>query len=292
MVDGLDLVVPAGSIFGFLGPNGSGKTTTIRMLVGLIRPDGGELQVLGEPMPDAASVVLPKVGAVVESPAFYPFLTGWENLERMDVVGRDSSANDRRQRIGSALERVGLAEAARRRYRTYSLGMRQRLAIAGALVRPVDLLILDEPTNGLDPQGTREVRNLLRRLAASATVFLSTHLLAEVEQVCTHAAVVSKGRVVAQGSLADLRARARRPILAVGTPMPEQAAALLSAMPGIAEVVTEGEVVRADLDGARPEDVNARLVSEGIPVRSLTTELASLEEAFVGLTGEGFDVGE
>jgi len=292
VVDGLDLAVPAGSIFGFLGPNGSGKTTTIRMLVGLIHPDGGTLRVLGHPIPSAAGTVLPRVGAVVESPAFYPFLTGWQNLERLDVVGPGSSAVDRRERIGSALERVGLADAARRRYRTYSLGMRQRLAIAAALVRPVDLLILDEPTNGLDPQGTREVRNLLRGLSTQATVFLSTHLLAEVEQVCTHAAVVSKGKVVAQGPLEELRARARRPTLAVGSPSSEQAAALLSAMPGVGAVVVEGEVVRAELGTAKPEDVNVALVRAGIPVRSLTTELASLEEAFVGLTGEGFDVGE
>ena len=194
-------------MFGFLGPNGSGKTTTIRMLLGLLTPDDGEVELLGEPMPDRASLVLPQVGALIEGPAFYPWLTGRQNLARIDAAGPDGRRSTRRARIDDALARVGLTAAADKRFKAYSLGMRQRLGLANALLRPRQLLILDEPTNGMDPQGTREIRHLIRDLAADGTtVFLSSHLLAEIEQVCTHVAVMSLGKLVAQGSLAELRA--------------------------------------------------------------------------------------
>jgi ABC-2 type transport system ATP-binding protein len=301
VVDRLSLAVPEGSVFGFLGPNGSGKTTTLRMLLGLIFPDAGRIRLLGEDSREASAAVLASVGALVEGPAFYPFLTGRENLERFDAVGPGGGRADRAERIDSALHRVGLSGAAGRRFRTYSLGMRQRLALAGALVRKPRLLMLDEPTNGLDPQGTREVRALVRSLAVDGTtVFLSSHLLSEIEQVCTHAAVLREGRLVAQGSLAELGA-ATLPVLRVETPDADAAAAAraLHRLAGIGVVRTDPDgvpgtdsVIRAELVGAAPEDVAAALVAAGVRLRAMVTERPSLEDLFVSLTGEGFDVGE
>jgi len=303
VVDNLDLAVPRGSVYGFLGPNGSGKTTTIRMLLGLAFPSAGRVRLLGESLPAAASAVLPSVGAVIEGPAFYPYLSGRKNLERLDAVGPGrSSRRDRRVRIDDALDRVGLGSADAKKVRAYSLGMKQRLALANALVRPVELLVLDEPTNGLDPQGTREVRHLVRKLAADGTtIFISSHLLSEIEQVCTHAAVLFNGRSVAQGTLTDLR-EAQRPTLRVETPDPETATATLRAIPGIglveradaeAEAIQANTaVLHAELLGAAPEDVNAALVRAGVRVRALHSVQPTLEDLFVALTGEGFDVAQ
>ena len=168
-VDHIDLSVPHGSVYGFLGPNGSGKTTTIRMLLGLAFPTSGSATLLDVPMPDGATRVLHRVGSLVEGPAFYPFLTGGDNLARYDAADRTADPATARARIEQALDRVGLLAAAKKRYRHYSLGMKQRLAIAASLLRPRELIILDEPTNGLDPQGTREVRALVRQIAADGT---------------------------------------------------------------------------------------------------------------------------
>lgn len=204
-VDGVDLAVPHGAVYGFLGPNGSGKTTTIRMLLGLVSPTAGSARLLGQPMPGDALEVLPRVGALVEGPAFHLYLSGRANLARLDACDATSTRSSSRQRIGEALERVGLTAAARKPYRQYSLGMKQRLGLAAALLRPRDLLVLDEPTNGLDPQGTREVRHLIRELSAEgATVLVSSHLLAEIEQVCTHIGIMSQGRLLAQSERASL----------------------------------------------------------------------------------------
>src|SRR3989441_5169758 len=206
VVDKVDLAVPRGSVYGFLGPNGSGKTTTIRMLLGLIWPTAGSFRLLGETMPAAGSRVLPQVGALIEGPAFYPWLTGRQNLGRFDAAGPDPQRATRRARIDEALARVGLTAVANKKVRAYSFGMRQRLGLALALVRPRQLLVLDEPTNGMYPQGTREIRYLTKELAAEgATVFLSSHLLSEVEQICTHVAVMSLGKLLAQGPLAELQ---------------------------------------------------------------------------------------
>lgn len=284
-VDALDLVVPRGSVYGFLGPNGSGKTTTIRMLLGLITPTDGSCALLGLPLAEA----LPRVGALVEGPAFYPYLTGEANLLRFDAADPTADAATARRRVGAALERVGLTAAARKRYRNYSLGMRQRLAIAAALLGPRELLILDEPTNGLDPQGTREVRALVKDIAADGTtVFVSSHLLAEVEQMCTHAAIMRTGRLVADGTIASLSGgRATR--ISVETPDAADAARVLTGL-GLADVSVTGTTVTAELGGHAPERVNAALVGEGIAVRGLAVVRPSLEDVFVGLTGEGFDV--
>lgn len=289
VVDRLDLAVPRGSVYGFLGPNGSGKTTTIRMLLGLIWPTEGSYRVLGEAMPAANARVLPQIGALIEGPAFYPWLTGRQNLKRIDAAGTDGRRSTRAERIADALTRVGLSAAANKRYRAYSLGMKQRLGLAAALLRPRSLLILDEPTNGMDPQGTREIRNLVRELAAEgSTVFLSSHLLSEVEQLCTDVGIISVGKMVAQGSVEELRGRGEA-MLRVETDDATRAAKVLDRL-GLEAITVTGEVVSARLDGQRPEECNRELVLAGVGVRSLTTDRRSLEDAFVALTGEGFDV--
>ncbi|MET9420628.1 ABC transporter ATP-binding protein [Streptomyces sp. NPDC006540] len=290
-VDRLDLSVPAGSVFGFLGPNGSGKTTTIRMLMGLIGPTAGSATVLGRPMPRSAGQVLPHVGALIEGPALYGFLSGRDNLLRYDSADPAADPRTREARVASALDRVGLTQAAGKKAKAYSLGMKQRLGLAAALLRPRKLLVLDEPTNGLDPQGMREIRTLVRELAADGTtVFLSSHLLDEIEQVCTHAAVMAQGRLITQGPVAELAAGARGR-LAVLTPDPAQAVRILTEH-GLAGVVREGERVTAEppADEAELAGLNAALVHGGVRVRGFGVERASLEDAFVALTGEGFDV--
>jgi ABC-2 type transport system ATP-binding protein len=288
-VDGIDLMVPSGSIYGFLGPNGSGKTTTIRLLLGLVRPTAGRHSLLGEAMPAGAGRVLPRVGALVEGPAFHPYLSGRDNLLRLDAADRTADPATAGPRVDAALDRVGLLAAARKRYRAYSLGMRQRLAIAAAMLAPRDLLILDEPTNGLDPQGTREVRSLITHLAADgATVLLSTHLLSEVEQICTHVGVMHLGKLVAQAPLAELRA-GTVPRVRVDTDRPEDAARVLRDL-GLSDVGTQAEAATGVLGPVAPEKIVADLVHQGVPVRGFAVVAPDLEETFVSLTGEGFDV--
>ncbi len=294
VVDGVDLRVPAGSVFGFLGPNGSGKTTTIRMLLGLISPSEGSWSLLGQPMPSASAETLARIGALVEGPAFYPWLSGHDNLARIDAAGPDGQKATRPGRIGEALERVGLTVAAGKRYKAYSLGMRQRLGLAAALLRQRELLVLDEPTNGMDPQGTREIRHLIRELASDGiTVFLSSHLLSEIEQVCTDVAVMSKGKLLVQGPLAELRAVGPARLRA-GVDDADLAVEVLGGL-GLGHVrIDEGEVtgdLAAPADGSLgPERCCRELVLAGVGVRSLVTERPSLEDLFVSLTGEGFDV--
>ncbi|MFD8721950.1 ABC transporter ATP-binding protein [Streptomyces sp. NPDC059629] len=288
-VDGLDLTVPAGSVFGFLGPNGSGKTTTIRMLMGLIEPTSGTARVLGRPMPRASRAVLPHVGALIEGPALYGFLSGRDNLLRYDAADPTADPRTRRARVETALDRVGLTAAAAKKARAYSLGMKQRLGLAAALLQPRKLLVLDEPTNGLDPQGMREIRSLVRGLAADGTtVFLSSHLLDEIEQVCTHAAVMAQGRLITQGAVADLAAGARGRLV-VTTPDTGEAARVLKEQ-GVADVVAAEDRVTGEPPERDLAEVNAALVAAGVRVRGFVLERASLEDAFVALTGEGFDV--
>jgi ABC-2 type transport system ATP-binding protein len=288
-VDGLDLDVPQGSVYGFLGPNGSGKTTSIRMLLGLATPTAGDVRLLGERMPRASATVLPRVGALVEGPAFYPFLTGRANLSRLDAADPRSVSRTRHARVASALDRVGLTHAADKKAHAYSLGMKQRLGLASALLRPRELLVLDEPSNGLDPQGTREVRALIRRLAnEDATVFVSSHLLSEVEQLCSHVAVMRAGRLVASGSLEELRATGGRRVVVLSPDAGAAAAVLLSL--GL-DPRTEGDRVTADTDERiAPESIVASLVSMDVRVRGFEVTTPSLEDRFVERTGEGFDV--
>jgi ABC-type multidrug transport system ATPase subunit len=270
-VDSVALDVREGDVYGFLGANGSGKTTTVRMLLGLVLATSGRMEVLGRPMPSAAREVLPLVGAMVEGPAAYPHLSGRRNLALFDAMGSDTRRSDRRQRVGVALERVGMAEVDERPVRAYSLGMRQRLGLAGALLRQPRLLVLDEPTNGLDPQGIHEIRELLLELnRAGTTVFLSSHLLAEIEQMCTRVGVLDRGRLVLQAELEELRRPTGR--VEVHTPDVAQVRALLDG------VVEEYDATRVLVRDPDPAALNARLVQAGIRVTSLAAERRSLED--------------
>jgi ABC-2 type transport system ATP-binding protein len=294
-VNDIDLSVPHGSVFGFLGPNGSGKTTTIRMLLGLASPSSGEARVLGASMPRENASVLPRLGALVEGPGFYPYLSGADNLRRLDSADRYAPSRTRTARVADALERVGLSAAAGKKVKAYSLGMKQRLGIANALLTPRELLVLDEPTNGLDPQGTREVRSLVRSLASQGTtIFVSSHLLAEIEQICTHAAVMSVGRLVAQGTLDELRA-VGRPRVRIATPDGALAVGLLENLGMTVQPTTadsaDAEVVAVFGDHpVEPDTIVAALVKAKVRVRGFAVESPSLEDRFVSLTGEGFNV--
>lgn len=293
-VANLSLQVPTGSVFGFLGPNGSGKTTTIRMLLGLAAPTSGDIHVLGHALPGGLDVALPKVGALVEGPAFYPYLSGTKNLMRFDAADRFSDPTTRRERVARALARVGLSNAADKKAGEYSLGMKQRLGLANALLKPRELLILDEPTNGLDPQGTREVRNLMRSLAAEGiTIFLSSHLLGEIEKLCSHVAVMSQGKLLAHGSLDELRSGASpRLILDVSALAPaRKVLKTFRVSPAHTSRIPQGTRIEAPVDSTLdPAALNRALVEAGVQASHLVVEQPNLEEYFVGLTGERFDV--
>ena len=289
-VSSIDLSVPKGSVFGFLGPNGSGKTTTIRMILGLAAASKGEIELLGHPIPKELEHALPKVGALVEGPAFYPYMSGRNNLIRIDSADRNSTSSTRKQRVDAALERVGLTNAAKKKVHAYSLGMKQRLGLANALLKPREILILDEPTNGLDPQGTREVRNLIRSLAAEGiTIFVSSHLLSEIEQLCSHLAVMTAGKIVAQGSLAELRNESQTRLVLKADRIDELVDLLKTH--GLTKLSLKPDRVVApvpsDFDVA---SLNQILVKKKFMVSEIRLEQPSLEEYFVNLTGEGFEV--
>ncbi len=289
-VNQVNLRVPSGSIFGFLGPNGSGKTTTIRMLLGLAAATSGEISLLGKSIPAECGDALPKVGALVEGPAFYPYLSGRANLTRFDSADRFANPHTRGARVDLALARVGLTQAANKKLHAYSLGMKQRLGIANALLQPRELLILDEPTNGLDPQGTREVRSLIRSLSAEGiTIFISSHLLIEIEQICTHLAVMSAGEIVAQGSLEEL-AFSETLNLSLNTPDTQQALLVLQGI-GI-DAHLESDVIRAGIahDLIAAGQIVQALTAAKVRVQGFTLLAPTLEDRFVLLTGEGFDV--
>jgi ABC-2 type transport system ATP-binding protein len=289
-VKDLDLEVPRGSVYGFLGPNGSGKTTTIRMLLGLINATDGEISVLGQPVPGAVAQILPRVGALIEGPAFQPYLSGRANLHRLDRWDASSDPRSSAARIDAVLERVGLRSAENKRYRNYSLGMKQRLGIAAALLQPRELLILDEPTNGLDPQGTREIRTLVRDLAEDGTtVLVSSHLLSEVEQICSHIGVMRAGSLVAQGLLDEVRRQAGPQEIRIKTPDVEIALRVLRAR-GLNPRMTKPQEVTSDVGSDPVEAVSAALAQADVAIRGFRVVRADLEDLFVSLTGEGFDV--
>jgi len=281
-VDGVDLAVPTGSRFGLLGPNGSGKTTLVRMLLGLVHPTSGTVELLGAAMPKHAGTVLPRVGALVEGPAAWPTLSGRANLRLLDAAGPGGRRRDRAERIEHALAQVGMVGVDARPVRAYSLGMRQRLGIAAALLRSPELLVLDEPTNGLDPRGIGEMRELLLGLnAAGTTVLMSSHLLTEVEALCTRVGVLDAGRLVLVDELDALRGRTGR--IVVRTPDPGAVVGLLD---GRVEH-RDGDAVHVRADDAAA--LNARLVTAGIPVTELVAERRTLEQVLLDVTGAGAD---
>ncbi|GAA3365868.1 ABC transporter ATP-binding protein [Saccharopolyspora gregorii] len=283
-VAGIDLAVPRGAVVGVLGPNGSGKTTTIRMLLGLIRPTAGSVELLGRALPDEADRVLPRVGALVEGPGFHPFLSGRENLLRCAAMEPDLAGADIRAAVDGALHRVGLAAAAGRRFRGYSLGMKQRLGLAAALLVPRELVVLDEPTNGLDPAGTREIRQIIAELhAVGTTVLVSSHLLSEVEATCTHVAVLHRGTLVAQGELASLL-ESGGPHLMISTPDLDAGLDALRDS-GISARAEQG-ALRVDLSEVDAPEVVATLVRAEVGVHEARRGRAGLEDLFARLTEE------
>ena len=281
-VDSVDLEVREGDRYGFLGPNGSGKSTVIRMLLGLVYATSGEIEVMGEPMPARAAEVLPQIGSLIEGPSAYGHLSGRANLALLDAAGAAGSRRTRKQRIGEALERVGLAGIDGRAVKKYSLGMRQRLGLAAALLRAPRLLVLDEPANGLDPRGIREMRDLLTGLnGAGTTIFLSSHQLSEVEQLCTRVGIVNHGRLVRQEDLAALRAPTGRVI--IRTPDADNVAALLDG------VVAHRDGDRLVVVAADASELNSRLVAAGLRVTEIGPERRSLEELVLSVTSAGDD---
>jgi ABC-type multidrug transport system ATPase subunit len=281
-VDGVDLDVREGDRYGFLGPNGSGKTTLVRLLLGLVFATSGEIEVLGEKVPAHVGAALTRIGSLVEGPAAYPHLSGRRNLSLLDAAGAGGSRRTRRRRIEDALEQVGLAGVDRRPVRTYSLGMRQRLGLAAALLRKPALLILDEPTNGLDPRGIREIRDLLTSLnEAGTTVFLSSHLLSEVEHLCTRVGVVDRGRLVLQDEMTNLRAPTGNVLV-----HSQDAARVVSLLDG---QVVERDGERLVVRHADAAALNALLVGEGLRVSEIAEQRHSLEEVVLNVTGHGSD---
>jgi ABC-2 type transport system ATP-binding protein len=279
-LDGLDLVVPSGGVHGFLGPNGSGKTTTIRALLGLVRADAGEMRLLGEPVPAALPQVIGGVGALVETPLFFPGFTGRLNLQLLADGAGVSKA-----RLEECLEIVDLRDRADERFKGYSLGMKQRLGIAAALLKTPRLLILDEPSNGLDPAGIRDVRELIRRLGADGhtTVFLSSHLLAEVEQVCDRVSIMAKGKCVADGPVRDVLASRSTGELRVRVADVEVARFVLEeAGHRVLDVAPDGLLRLAAVKD--PADVTRALAARGLFLSELSPVAADLEAAFLDLT--------
>ena len=278
-VRGLSLSVPPRSVYGFLGPNGAGKSTTIRMMLGLQRPDRGSITLFGQPLASQRVSLLQRIGSLVESPSLYQHLTGREHLE----VHR-SLLNLRKPAIDEALETVGLLAVGDRLVRQYSSGMKQRLGLAQALLGDPELLLLDEPTNGLDPAGIHEMRTLIRDLPnrRGVTVFLSSHLLAEVEQVATHFAIISQGQLKFEGTSGQLRTRGDQ-VIAVDVSEPERAQTLL-VRAGHAVAIENRRLLIAADGQCEPADINTLLVQAGFAVSHLSLQHKTLEEVFLDLT--------
>jgi len=279
-VDGLDLAVPEGGVFGFLGPNGSGKTTTIRCLLGLVRPSAGRCTVLDHAIPDGLPAVVADVGSIVETPALFPGFSGRRNLTLLA-----EAAGVPARRVDDVLDEVGLGERGRDLVKNYSLGMKQRLGLAAALLKDPSLLILDEPANGLDPAGIREIRELVRRLGSEGrTVFVSSHLLTEVEQTCDRVAILSRGRCVTHGSVADVLNRGRVLGMLARVPDPDAAIAVLQEA-GMA-ASRRDDAVHVDVPPDDAATVTRLLGERGMWLSELRPEVVSLEDVFLELTGE------
>ncbi len=279
-VDRVSIAVGPGQVFGFLGPNGAGKTTTIGMLLGIITPSGGAIRLFGLSGQRGLHAARQRIGATLETPNFYPYLSGWDNLR---IVARIKGASTRR--VEEVLEIVALADRRRDKFQTYSLGMKQRLALAATLIGDPELLILDEPANGLDPQGMSEVRDVILALAERGkTVFLSSHLLFEVERTCTHVAILKKGRVLRHGSITDILGGAAVLLRAKDT---EALRAAVASYPAAAAAMVTPEGVVARLTDDDTGSLNRFLAGKGVFVSYLAPHRASLEDAFLDLTRDG-----
>jgi ABC-2 type transport system ATP-binding protein len=282
-VDGVSLTVRRGEVYGFLGPNGAGKTTTLRMLLGLVRPTGGEATVLGQP--PGAPGALARIGALVEGPGFYPYLSGRDNLR---VLARYAGLDD--VAVEAALELVDLTGRESDRFRSYSLGMKQRLGVAAALLGRPELLILDEPTNGLDPAGMADMRNLIRALADQGqTVLLSSHLLGEVQQICDRVGVIAAGRLLAESTVADIRGETG--LVVRGEPLPT-ARAVVERVVGAEQVSVVDGALWLAADAGRASELTRELVSAGVTVHEVRPRERTLEDAFFALTGVELDNGK
>lgn len=279
-LDGLDLSVPEGGVFGFLGPNGSGKTTTIRCLLALVRPTRGRCQILGADSQSGLHSVIARIGSIVETPALFPNFSGRKNLEllgRLHGIGR--------REVDETLARVGLAGREKDKVKTYSLGMKQRLGIAAALLKDPALLILDEPANGLDPAGIKEVRELLRSLGAEGrTVFVSSHILSEVQQTCDRVAILSRGRCVALGTVSDVLAGGGSAAVLVRVNDPESAHVILSAAGIESDLRDDG--LRVSIAPREAAKVTKVLAQQGVYLSELRPDEEDLEDVFLKLTGE------
>jgi ABC-type multidrug transport system ATPase subunit len=274
-VDGVDLTVLPGEVYGFLGPNGAGKTTTLRILTGLIAPTSGTVRILGGS--PGQGRVLARTGSMIESPAFYPYLSGLDNLRLLAEY-----AGVPRARIQQVLRLVDLADRARDRFSTYSLGMKQRLGVAAALLKDPELVILDEPTNGLDPAGMRDMRRLIRELGSEGrTVLLSSHLLGEVQQICDRVGIISEGRMVAEHDVEELRGQEE---LVIRAAPPAEARALLGRLFGADTIHLYDGTLRVKVEPERASEVNRALVEAGISVSELRTGERALEDVFFQLT--------
>lgn len=279
-VDHISFQVERGQVFGFLGPNGSGKTTTIGMLLGIITPTEGEVTLLGRSGRRGLHEARQRVGATLEYPNFYPYLTGRQNLDLVaDVKGVRAPAVDQ------ALELVGLFDRQKDQFKKYSLGMKQRLALASTVLGDPDLVVLDEPANGLDPEGMREIRDIILRLADQGkTIFLSSHMLWEVERTCSHVAIIKKGRIVAQASVEDFVQSAV--VLGLRADDMERLQEAAGQFPGTAKVWREDDLVVTELESEAPAELNRFLAERGVHVSHLAPHRRSLEDAFIELTGE------
>jgi len=280
-VEDVSLAVQHGEVFGFLGPNGSGKTTTIAMLLGLVKPTSGRALLLGHDIQQNPTAALQRVGAMVEHPAFYPYLSGHDNLR---VLARLSAIPN--QRIDAVLAMVELENRGRDKYKTYSQGMKQRLAIAAALLAAPQVIILDEPTNGLDPAGMVEIRDLIRELAQQGhTIFLCSHLLHEVEQVCQRVAILKAGRILAEGTVEELLQRGQGVEVRVQSD-PQQAIEILRSVEWIGAVTQQDDLLIIDAPGSRTAEINALLARQEVLVKEIHAREESLEEFFLEITGE------
>ena len=281
-VKDLNIELRRGEVFGFLGPNGAGKSTTVGMILGLIAPTAGRIELFGRSLHDDMWKSLRRVGAVIEEPAFYPYLSGWDNLEALArAIG-----SIKREKIDEVLVRVNLRDRASDKYAHYSVGMKQRLGIASTLLRDPELIILDEPTSGLDPAGTLEVRSLIPQLAhESRAIFLCSHLLHEVEQVCDRVAIIKQGKLITSAPVRDLLSQGQKLLIKVDNPA--EAIAVLRALPWVKSVVEENGYLALDAPKDKGQDINKALAGKNIYLSELVVQSATLENVFLELTGGG-----